>query len=278
MRDIKRRIGSVKNIQQITKAMELVSATKLRRAQQAVETARPYAEKLQEVLGRLDRTRQAVGRRRKAAASAAGSTAGRKGLLRPHHRATGAWPARTMPTSSAWRSRRLPRRSGRMRLLRSAAKEATICGAAATRFSKTSSASATTSIINQARDLSKTLDGDVHVRCGRRNEVRLHPVFERGLAAARRGGPVAAAGADRRTEAADRDAEARTAGHGGGDAAESGGRHRVHLRAVGGRSARSACCLATSTCKCSPCWWRRRPASTRRGCGRCAARRTTRAK
>src|SRR5690606_2671219 len=44
---------SVKNIQQITKAMELVSATKLRRAQQSVETARPYAEKLQEGLDRL---------------------------------------------------------------------------------------------------------------------------------------------------------------------------------------------------------------------------------
>ncbi|MFS8627811.1 MAG: ATP synthase F1 subunit gamma [Limnochordales bacterium] len=53
MRDIKRRINSVKNIQHITKAMELVSATKLRRSQQNVERARPYAQKLQEVLGRL---------------------------------------------------------------------------------------------------------------------------------------------------------------------------------------------------------------------------------
>lgn len=67
MRDIKRRIGSVKNIQQITKAMELVSATKLRRAQQTVETARPYAEKLQEVLDRLiAANRSAESRRRKA--------------------------------------------------------------------------------------------------------------------------------------------------------------------------------------------------------------------
>lgn len=66
MRDIKRRIGSVKNIQQITKAMELVSATKLRRAQAAVETARPYAEKLQEVLGRLlESHRQEDGKRRR---------------------------------------------------------------------------------------------------------------------------------------------------------------------------------------------------------------------
>jgi len=53
MRDIKRRISSVQNIQQITKAMELVSATKLRRAQAGVLAARPYAEKLEEVLKRL---------------------------------------------------------------------------------------------------------------------------------------------------------------------------------------------------------------------------------
>lgn len=59
MRDIKRRIGSVSNIQQITSAMELVAATKLRRAQQTVETARPYAEKLHEVLDRLIAAQQA---------------------------------------------------------------------------------------------------------------------------------------------------------------------------------------------------------------------------
>ncbi|MBO8142832.1 MAG: ATP synthase F1 subunit gamma [Firmicutes bacterium] len=53
MRDIKRRIASVQNIQQITKAMELVSATKLRRAQQSVATALPYAAKLEDVLSRL---------------------------------------------------------------------------------------------------------------------------------------------------------------------------------------------------------------------------------
>lgn len=53
MRDIKRRISSVQSTQQITSAMELVAATKLRRAQQTVETARPYADKLHEVLTRL---------------------------------------------------------------------------------------------------------------------------------------------------------------------------------------------------------------------------------
>lgn len=53
MRDIRRRISGVRSIQQITSAMELVAATKLRRAQQTVETARPYADKLHEVLTRL---------------------------------------------------------------------------------------------------------------------------------------------------------------------------------------------------------------------------------
>lgn len=59
MRDIKRRISSVQSIQQITSAMELVAATKLRRAQQTVETARPYADKLHEVLDRLIAAQQA---------------------------------------------------------------------------------------------------------------------------------------------------------------------------------------------------------------------------
>ncbi|ATW25977.1 ATP synthase F1 subunit gamma [Candidatus Formimonas warabiya] len=52
-RDIRRRIRSVKNTQQITKAMKMVSAAKLRRAQESVLAARPYAKKIQEVLGRL---------------------------------------------------------------------------------------------------------------------------------------------------------------------------------------------------------------------------------
>lgn len=52
-RDIRRRIRSVKNTQQITKAMKMVAAAKLRRAQEAVIAARPYAVKLTEVLGRV---------------------------------------------------------------------------------------------------------------------------------------------------------------------------------------------------------------------------------
>ena len=48
--DIRRRIRSTKNTQQITKAMKMVSAAKLRRAQEAIFSARPYARKMMEVL------------------------------------------------------------------------------------------------------------------------------------------------------------------------------------------------------------------------------------
>ncbi|CCQ91839.1 ATP synthase, F1 complex, gamma subunit [Nitrospina gracilis 3/211] len=53
LRDVKNRIRSVKNTQQTTKAMKLVSASKLRRAQEAILTARPYATKMRDVLNHL---------------------------------------------------------------------------------------------------------------------------------------------------------------------------------------------------------------------------------
>ncbi len=52
-RDIKRRIRSIKNTQQITKAMEMVAAAKLRRVQSQATQGRPFSEKLREVLVRL---------------------------------------------------------------------------------------------------------------------------------------------------------------------------------------------------------------------------------
>ena len=51
--DIRRRIKSVKNTQQITKAMKMVSAARLKRAQNRVISARPFANKMAEVLGEL---------------------------------------------------------------------------------------------------------------------------------------------------------------------------------------------------------------------------------
>ncbi len=52
-RDIKRRIRSVQNTRKITKTMEMVAASKMRRAQQRVHAARPYADKLTEVISSL---------------------------------------------------------------------------------------------------------------------------------------------------------------------------------------------------------------------------------
>ncbi|HUN79842.1 MAG TPA: ATP synthase F1 subunit gamma [Solirubrobacteraceae bacterium] len=71
-RDVKNKIASVKNIQKITRAMEMVAAARLRRAEQRIAALRPYAD----ALGRM--TRQA--------ADAAGAEALRLPLLREHER------------------------------------------------------------------------------------------------------------------------------------------------------------------------------------------------
>jgi F-type H+-transporting ATPase subunit gamma len=73
-RDVRNKIASVKNIQKITRAMEMVAAARLRRAEQRIAALRPYAD----ALGRM--TRQA--------AQAAGAEAGRLPLLRAHESST----------------------------------------------------------------------------------------------------------------------------------------------------------------------------------------------
>src|SRR5919199_3458922 len=55
MREIRTRIRKVKNIEKITRAMKLVAAARLKRAQSRVEAARPYAEKMQQVMQNLSR-------------------------------------------------------------------------------------------------------------------------------------------------------------------------------------------------------------------------------
>jgi F-type H+-transporting ATPase subunit gamma len=69
-RDVKNKIASVKNIQKITRAMEMVAAARLRRAEQRIAALRPYAD--------------AIGRMTRQAAQAAGSEAARVPLLREH--------------------------------------------------------------------------------------------------------------------------------------------------------------------------------------------------
>jgi len=53
LKDLKNRINSVKSTRKITKAMQMVAAAKLRRAQDAAEAARPYAARMEAVVGQL---------------------------------------------------------------------------------------------------------------------------------------------------------------------------------------------------------------------------------
>ncbi len=52
-KEIRSKIGSVKNTQKITKAMEMVAASKMRRAQERMQSTRPYADKLRQVISHL---------------------------------------------------------------------------------------------------------------------------------------------------------------------------------------------------------------------------------
>src|SRR5262245_216110 len=51
LQDLRRRVRAVKNMQQITKAMKMVAAARLRRAQERVVAARPYTRKMMQILG-----------------------------------------------------------------------------------------------------------------------------------------------------------------------------------------------------------------------------------
>ena len=56
LKDLRNRIAATKATQKITKAMQMVAASKLRRAQAAAEAARPYAESMEKVLGNIAAT------------------------------------------------------------------------------------------------------------------------------------------------------------------------------------------------------------------------------
>lgn len=53
LKDLKNRIASVKSTRKITKAMQMVAAAKLRRAQEAAEMSRPYTERFNAVMAKL---------------------------------------------------------------------------------------------------------------------------------------------------------------------------------------------------------------------------------
>ena len=52
-KEIRVKIASIKSTQKITKAMEMVAASKMRRAQERMKAARPYADKIRSVIGHL---------------------------------------------------------------------------------------------------------------------------------------------------------------------------------------------------------------------------------
>ena len=101
-RDIKRRIDSVRNTRKITRAMELVASAKLRRAQDAIESLRPYAQAMR----RLMAAGRPPERRRQGPAAARGARAGGHGDRRRHHR-------RPRPGRRLQREHRPPRLRGR---------------------------------------------------------------------------------------------------------------------------------------------------------------------
>ncbi|MEI8306861.1 MAG: F0F1 ATP synthase subunit gamma [Chloroflexales bacterium] len=78
-REIKRRIRSVKNVAQITRAMEMVAASKMRRAQRNVLAARPYADRMRDLIGEL--TVRAVSSAKKGTLLEKRATVRRVGLI-----------------------------------------------------------------------------------------------------------------------------------------------------------------------------------------------------
>jgi len=62
VQDLKRRIRSVRNTRKITRAMELVAAAKLRRAEQRITALRPYAETMNELIAGVGRAASSVRR------------------------------------------------------------------------------------------------------------------------------------------------------------------------------------------------------------------------
>ena len=98
LKDLRNRIASTKATQKITKAMQMVAASKLRRAQAAAEAARPYATQMDKVLGNI-------------AASVAGlETAPR--LLRGTGGSDNAICFWSAPPSAACAARSIPRSCG----------------------------------------------------------------------------------------------------------------------------------------------------------------------
>ena len=97
LKELKGRINSVKSTQKITKAMKMVAAAKLRRAQDAAQNGRPYAERLEAVMAGM-------------AARVGGDDCQRDGRRSPEQLRADAVALRELGRRHAWRYHRLPLR------------------------------------------------------------------------------------------------------------------------------------------------------------------------
>ena len=101
LKDLRNRIASVKSTQKITKAMQMVAVSKLRRAQAAAEAARPYADKVEAVLANLAGGEPPGGDRRRGCSPA---TAPTRPICWSSAPASAASAAASTPRSCAWRA------------------------------------------------------------------------------------------------------------------------------------------------------------------------------
>ena len=101
LKALKLRITSIKSTQKITKAMKMVAAAKLRRAQEAAEAARPYSERMAAVMASLG-SRIVVGP--ESPKLLTGTGIGRRPTCSSSSPPSAALPAGSIPTSSASRA------------------------------------------------------------------------------------------------------------------------------------------------------------------------------
>ncbi len=145
LKEMRTRIASVKATRKITKAMQMVAAAKLRRAQEAATAARPYAERMDKVLGNLNAR---ITNKAGASPLLVGTGKDQVHLLRRHDRRTR--PVRRLQFEhrqvGARRRQRLRRgKARRSRSSASAKRARTTCAATTPRTSSTASTSAPSS-------------------------------------------------------------------------------------------------------------------------------------
>ena len=151
--DIRRRIRSVKNTQQITKAMKMVAAAKLRRAQDRIMAARPYAAALREVLANVSRAST------RGASTRCSRARGEQGPARRRHRDRGLCGAfNTNVIRARERDRRRARLGVKSSCCRSAARGSTSSSAARCRSAARPAHLQALSLGDRARDRRPLVD------------------------------------------------------------------------------------------------------------------------